>query len=261
MENLQGNKFKWILREQRIKNNLTQLDLAKQLNTSNSDVAMWEKGEVMPDDQMLITISDYFGLTLSALLGEGEECGDAPANEKAKIAKRRLKYNWINLIFDAISIAMIITLLTVILIEYPKLPDIIATHYNSAGVADGWGSKNQIFMHLGLMLGFFALFSILQIIKVRWMINLGLPVYVDTFVDFPVNKDKLYKLMSVGISVFRVLVLQIFFVLGYFHATQSSMKISIGVIMGCVGTMLVGLIVYFVIAFRLVFKWRRSERG
>ena len=58
-ENLQ------FLRKQK---NITQEQLAEQLEVSRQSVSKWESAQSYPDFQRLVLLSDYFGLTLDALV-------------------------------------------------------------------------------------------------------------------------------------------------------------------------------------------------
>lgn len=49
-------------------NNLTQLQLAEQLNYSDKAISKWEVGSVLPDIETMTIISEYFGITLNDLI-------------------------------------------------------------------------------------------------------------------------------------------------------------------------------------------------
>lgn len=57
------------LKSIRTKNELTQTELAKQLGVTQSTVAMWESGTVMPTGAMIPQIADVLGCTIDALYG------------------------------------------------------------------------------------------------------------------------------------------------------------------------------------------------
>lgn len=57
------------LKSIRTKNELTQTELAKQLGVTQSTVAMWESGTVMPTGAMIPQIADALGCTIDALYG------------------------------------------------------------------------------------------------------------------------------------------------------------------------------------------------
>lgn len=57
------------LAELRKKNNLTQQELGDVLSVSYQTISKWENGVVSPDISMLPKISQYFGISVDALLG------------------------------------------------------------------------------------------------------------------------------------------------------------------------------------------------
>lgn len=62
------NNFSNNLKILRKKNKLTQEDLASCLNLSSKTISSWEKGRSEPKIDMLLKLSDYFNVTLDALI-------------------------------------------------------------------------------------------------------------------------------------------------------------------------------------------------
>ena len=58
-----------ILVELRDERGLTQMELARELNTSNSTISAYESGSRMPPADMLIKMSQFFDVTTDYLLG------------------------------------------------------------------------------------------------------------------------------------------------------------------------------------------------
>lgn len=54
----------------RKKSGLSQEQLAEQLNVSRQAISKWEQGTAVPESEKLISISDYFGVTVDYLLKE-----------------------------------------------------------------------------------------------------------------------------------------------------------------------------------------------
>ncbi len=52
----------------RVEKQLTQKDIAKQLNISNKTVAAWEQGETLPDILLLVPLANILGITTTELL-------------------------------------------------------------------------------------------------------------------------------------------------------------------------------------------------
>jgi transcriptional regulator with XRE-family HTH domain len=61
------------IKELRIESGLTQKELAKKLNTTNSAVCDWEKGRTQPDLQMLKNIATLFDVSTDYLLGRSQD--------------------------------------------------------------------------------------------------------------------------------------------------------------------------------------------
>ena len=62
-------EFKERLKELRLSKNLSQMQLAKKLNISQSAIAKWELGKTEPSASALILLSKFFGETTDDLLG------------------------------------------------------------------------------------------------------------------------------------------------------------------------------------------------
>ncbi len=69
MNNELGKKIK-LLREEK---ELSQLELAKILNISNSTLSQYEAGNRVPGDDIKKKIADYFNVSVDFLLGRTEE--------------------------------------------------------------------------------------------------------------------------------------------------------------------------------------------
>ncbi len=68
---------------------LSQEQLAEQLHVSRQAISKWESGTAVPESEKLITISNYFGVSLDYLLKDGEEdkvkAADSTTEEKSKM--------------------------------------------------------------------------------------------------------------------------------------------------------------------------------
>ncbi len=69
--------------EHRVKLNLSQSDLAEQLNVSRQSVSKWENNSAVPDLDKIIKLSEIFGISLDELV-KGDT---APQNEPVQIIK------------------------------------------------------------------------------------------------------------------------------------------------------------------------------
>lgn len=61
------------IRQLRILNGFSQVELAKRLSVSKQCVSNWENDNVLPSISMLIQLADFFGVTTDRLLGRTAE--------------------------------------------------------------------------------------------------------------------------------------------------------------------------------------------
>ena len=66
------------LTELRIQKGITQNELAKALSVSNKTVSKWENGLSAPNLNMLVTLSDFYGVSTDSLLGREDESTPSP---------------------------------------------------------------------------------------------------------------------------------------------------------------------------------------
>ena len=63
-----------------------------------------------------------------------------------KNPKIRIGLTIFDIIIEIAALAALLSMWIIIITAYFKLPDIIATHFNDAGKADGFGGKSSIFL-------------------------------------------------------------------------------------------------------------------
>lgn len=68
----------------RKKSNLSQEQLAEQLGVSRQAISKWESGKAIPESDTLISISQYFHVTLDYLLKEDDAVLSEPSAEEDK---------------------------------------------------------------------------------------------------------------------------------------------------------------------------------
>lgn len=61
------------LRELRLENAETQLDLSVELDFDAQEISRYERGVVLPSLKRLITIADYFDVSIDYLVGKSDE--------------------------------------------------------------------------------------------------------------------------------------------------------------------------------------------
>lgn len=74
---------------------LTQEQLAKELNVSRSAVSSWEVGRNYPDLEMLVSISDLFGISLDELLREDNQVLEKITEDTQIRKKQTKKIKWL----------------------------------------------------------------------------------------------------------------------------------------------------------------------
>ena len=57
------------LKYHRQRANLSQKDLAQEINTSQQNISRWEKNEVEPSISFCVALADYYGISLDELIG------------------------------------------------------------------------------------------------------------------------------------------------------------------------------------------------
>lgn len=79
------------LKELRKEKELTQEKLAQIVNVSNRTVSRWENGNNMPDLDILIELSDYYGIDLRELL-DGERKSEEMNKETERTVLKAVEY-------------------------------------------------------------------------------------------------------------------------------------------------------------------------
>lgn len=80
-----------VIKENRKKQNLTQEDLAELLNVSRSTISSWETERSYPDLEMVLALSETFGISVDDLL-KGDQ---TIVEEITKDTRSRKKHKWI----------------------------------------------------------------------------------------------------------------------------------------------------------------------
>ncbi|MNO34371.1 HTH-type transcriptional regulator ImmR [compost metagenome] len=88
------------LKAERNKKGWSQEELAEKLFVSRQSVSKWENGQNYPSIEIIIKISDLFGVTIDELLRSDEQLTKKVINESRKLAHPKLKF-----LFDVFVIA------------------------------------------------------------------------------------------------------------------------------------------------------------
>lgn len=79
------NRIGEALRNLRMQHNMSQENLAENLNVSRQAVSNWENGKTQPDADMLIRISSLFQASLDEIISDGQSKGLVEKNRKGLI--------------------------------------------------------------------------------------------------------------------------------------------------------------------------------
>ena len=93
-------------------NKLTQLELAEKLNYSDKAISKWERGESLPDVEILCQIADLYGVTLDYLVTKDHE----EATLEYKISKERANVSKTIITWLSVFSAVLLVVLAYILV-------------------------------------------------------------------------------------------------------------------------------------------------
>lgn len=193
------SRFADTLRRLRTEAGWTQEEVAQKLYVSDKTVSKWERGQSLPDARMLGAIAALFDCDVNRLTGT--EDGRMPADNTPAPRRRRLGLNPVSAVILLASVGMAVAMFVRSAEAYRVLPDVIGIHFNAAGEIDGYGGKGNLWVLPSIAAAFVLLAILLHLVKIRWAINLGLPVYLDTLIVGKRSEKAIYALMSVGIGL------------------------------------------------------------
>ena len=162
-------------------NKLTQLELAEKLNYSDKAISKWERGESLPDVEILCQIAELYGVTLDYLVTKDHE----EATQEYKISKERANVSktiitWLS-VFSAVllvvlSYILVITIskanLWILFVWMVPLCSTILLIFNCI-----WGKKKFRYIILSILMWSMLASFALQFMKYNiWLIfTLGAP--------------------------------------------------------------------------------------
>ena len=177
-------------------NKLTQLELAEKLNYSDKAISKWERGESLPDVEILCQIADLYGVSLDYLVTKDHE----EATLEYKISKERANVNktiitWLS-VFSAVLLVVLSYFLVLTItkhnlwILFVWMVPLCATIYLIFNCI--WGKRMMKFITLSvLMWSMIAAFA-LQFMQYNiWLIFiLGVPGEIIIFLTSRLGKLK-----------------------------------------------------------------------
>ena len=116
------------LTELRKVNKLTQLELAEKLNYSDKAISKWERGESLPDVEILCQLAELYGVSLDYLVTKDHE----EATLEYKISKERANVNktiitWLS-VFSAVLLVVLSYILKLLLHDLLLLDNQVIHH-------------------------------------------------------------------------------------------------------------------------------------
>ena len=99
------------LKEEREKRNWSQSDLAEKIHVSRQSVSKWETGKNYPSIEIIIHLSDLFGITIDELLRSDEELTQKVIEDSKQLAYPKWK-----VFFDSLFMVGIFLFLTKIVV-------------------------------------------------------------------------------------------------------------------------------------------------
>lgn len=99
------------LKNEREKNGWSQAELAEKLHVSRQSVSKWETGKNYPNIEVIIDLSDLFGITIDELLRSDEELKDKVIQDSKQLAHPKWK-----VFFDSIFMLGVFLLVAKIII-------------------------------------------------------------------------------------------------------------------------------------------------
>lgn len=92
------------LKEEREKRNWSQNDLAEKLHVSRQSVSKWETGKNYPSIEIIIHLSDLFGITIDELLRSDEELTQKIIEDSKQLAYPKWKVFFDSLFMIGVSL-------------------------------------------------------------------------------------------------------------------------------------------------------------
>lgn len=141
---MEQQKVGRFLKELRKEKNLTQEQLAEQLNVTGRTVSRWETGSNMPDISILVELADFYGVTIPEII-DGERKSENMNEEVKEAALKVAEYSneqkkrqaIIVLVYFILGLIGLIAHITMDFMELPETFVIGVLEGSSIGVGIG----------------------------------------------------------------------------------------------------------------------------
>lgn len=167
--------------------NMTQMEFAEKLNYSDKAISKWERGESVPDINVLIEIANFFGITLNELCYEH-------TNYKSEIAlqTKKVKHTYITILSFGLC-WLVATIVFALLLSFaPNLNRTWLT-FIYAIPASGivlvvlntlWGKRifNTIFVSMIIWGILLSICLTVNMESINWLYLIGIPLEILTII-------------------------------------------------------------------------------
>ena len=156
---MEQKKVGGFLKELRKERNMTQQQLAEQLNVSTRTVSRWETGTNMPDISVLVELAEFYDVSIPEIIDGERKSGKMDEEIKETALKLSDYAEAVNEKIKGrlfwLTIAALIGMIAFMVIEIAGLdtPDSIYEKIASAGLGLDFGMLIVIAMYLSGMLG------------------------------------------------------------------------------------------------------------
>lgn len=152
----------------------------------------------------------------------------------------RPEYEPVDWLFEVLALMTLFSFLGYMIYIYQRLPDIIPTHFNAAGVADDYGRKNDIWMLPGVAVLLYFMLTLVNFIPHKF----NYPTKIT-----PQNAMRQYTLATRFIRILKVILVVMFFYIGVATVSVSqgrSAGLGVWFIPVFLGFVFIPMIIYFV---------------
>ncbi|MFQ6098096.1 MAG: DUF5808 domain-containing protein, partial [Armatimonadota bacterium] len=118
------------------------------------------------------------------------------------------KWRYVNPSVEAVLLAALIALIGLALSRYPNLPDRIPVHWNAAGQADGWQSKNPF--PLASLLLMLAFFHVMFLTLLTGMAQVPIRLPAQRTYEFRAVREQYMRMWAHCLNGLRLLLVIIF---------------------------------------------------
>ncbi|WP_410222409.1 DUF1648 domain-containing protein [Pedobacter sp.] len=127
----------------------------------------------------------------------------------------KLHLSYSDIIIEALSIIVLVTLAVITVVSYKNLPDIVPVHFNLAGGADRFGSKKEIFALPLIAIVIYTLLTILN--RYPHIFNYPTQITEANALQQYTNATKLLRYL-------KLIIVSIFLLIFYFTTKAADAK-------------------------------------